>query len=76
MQGYLGTPCGGQRRGGTKTATFVFLQELCGVLQNLIVLLQLQHALAVIQHERDDKPLQVGMDLVARLLLRKETTSG
>lgn len=48
------------QRGGweiQEMGTIVFLEELCRVLQHLIVLAQLQLALAVVEHQRCDQAL-------------------
>lgn len=49
--------------------TFVLLEELGRVLQHLVVLAQLQLALAVVEHQRRDQALQLQPALLPRLLL-------
>lgn len=54
------------------TGTVVFLEQLRGVLQHLVVLSQLQLALAVVEHQRCDQALQLQPAFLPRLLLPKE----
>lgn len=49
--------------------TFVFLQQLRGVFNDLVVLLQLQHALAVVQLQGNNHPTQVNVVYIAGHLL-------
>lgn len=49
--------------------TSVLLQQLVSVLDDFVILLQLQHALAVVQLQGDDHPTQINVVYVARHLL-------
>lgn len=52
-----------------QTLTFVLLQQVVHVLYDLIILLQLQHALTVVQFQRDDHSTQINVVHVTRHLL-------
>lgn len=56
--------------------TVVFLEELRCVLQHLVVLAQLQLALAVVEHQRRDQALQLQPAILPRLLLPRGVTVG
>lgn len=56
-----------------QTLTFVFLQQFVHVLYDLIILLQLQHALTVVQFQRDDHSTQINVVHVTRHLLHTHT---
>lgn len=63
-------------RHSTRSVTFVFVEQLVGVLDDFIILLQLQHALAVIQFQGDDHSTQINVVYVARHLLHVRTQMG
>lgn len=63
----------GHSRGGMQgTGTVVLLEKLRGVLQHLVVLAELQLALAVVEHQRCDQALQLQPAILPRLLLPHE----
>lgn len=49
--------------------TSVLLQQLVSVLDNFVILLQFQHALAVVQLQGNDHPTQINVVYIARHLL-------
>lgn len=57
------------------TGTVVFLEELCCVFQHLVVLAQLQLALAVVEHQRCHQALQLQPAILPWLLLSREPQS-
>lgn len=67
---------GPSRRRAPRGVTFVFVEQLVSVLDDFIILLQLQHALAVIQFQGDDHSTQINVVYVARHLLRARTQMG
>lgn len=64
VEGRVPSVCGEAGHG-----TFVLLEEFGRVLQHLVVLAQLQLALAVVEHQRRDQALQLQPALLPRLLL-------
>lgn len=62
-------------RTGPRSRTFVLLQQLCGVFNHLVVLLQLQHTLTVVEHQGDDEPGQAYVVFIPRLLLHGQMQS-
>lgn len=56
--------------------TIVFLEELCCVLQHLVVLAQLQLALAVVEHQWCDQALQLQPAILPWFFLPREAMVG
>lgn len=73
---HLPAGTGPSHRHSTRGFTFVFVEQLVGVLDDFIMLPQLQHALAVIQFQGDDHSSQINVVYVARHLLHTRAQMG
>lgn len=60
---------GASNQASKRVLTSVLLEQLVGVLDDFVILLQLQHALAVVQLQRDDHSTQINVVYIARHLL-------
>lgn len=60
---------GASNQASEHTLTSVLLEQLVGVLDDFVILLQLQHALAVVQLQGDDHSTQINVVYIAWHLL-------